>query len=58
MEGGKNMTVLLFGICGPKFMKFWNEVGDPGGFRPIANIAFFPKILVISLEVVKKQTNA
>ena len=47
---------------GPTFWHLWTkvheilkfEVGDPGGFRPIANIAFFPKILVISLEVVKK----
>jgi len=27
-EGCPNM-VLFFGVNGPKFMKFWNVVGDP-----------------------------
>ena len=28
-RGWVKTTVLLLAVCGPKFMKFWDDVGDP-----------------------------
>ena len=57
-RGCSKTQVLFQPVCGPKFMKFWNNVADPSYFStPLPNCLFrvsFRRQSPLSLEVVEK----